>query len=244
MPPGDAAQGDRGVAAADAAVPGLALFDRGFRAARPDQIEAASVAAMPEPMRRDPTSVMPRTDDAQFYQLYFQEPGVAEAELERDVRLSHPPHPVLELRDVSRDAPAIPVTDAVGMVPRRGGFLSRTVEPSTRRPGSPRRTRLLRPGVRPHGLPRRTELVPQHRPQLGAARALRGRARDRPRALRRRRSRNWWCAFRGMDQLLPNLSKFVPQLRRTLMLPGCGHWTQQERPQEVNAAMVDFLRSL
>jgi len=51
-------------------------------------------------------------------------------------------------------------------------------------------------------------------------------------------------AFRGMDQLLPNLSKFVPQLRRTLMLPGCGHWTQQERPQEVNAAMVDFLRSL
>jgi pimeloyl-ACP methyl ester carboxylesterase len=51
-------------------------------------------------------------------------------------------------------------------------------------------------------------------------------------------------AFRGMDQLLPNLSKFVPQLRRTLMLPGCGHWTQQERPQEVNVAMVDFLRSL
>jgi pimeloyl-ACP methyl ester carboxylesterase len=47
-----------------------------------------------------------------------------------------------------------------------------------------------------------------------------------------------------MDQLLPNLSKFVPQLRRTLMLPGCGHWTQQERPQEVNAAMVDFLRTL
>jgi pimeloyl-ACP methyl ester carboxylesterase len=28
------------------------------------------------------------------------------------------------------------------------------------------------------------------------------------------------------------------------MLPGCGHWTQQERPQEVNAALVDFLRSL
>jgi epoxide hydrolase A/B len=28
------------------------------------------------------------------------------------------------------------------------------------------------------------------------------------------------------------------------MLPGCGHWTQQERPAEVNAAMIDFLRSL
>jgi pimeloyl-ACP methyl ester carboxylesterase len=28
------------------------------------------------------------------------------------------------------------------------------------------------------------------------------------------------------------------------MLPGCGHWTQQERPAEVNAAIIDFLRSL
>ena len=51
-------------------------------------------------------------------------------------------------------------------------------------------------------------------------------------------------AFRGMDQLLPNLAKFVPQLRQTIMLPGCGHWTQQERAAEVNAAMIDFLRGL
>ena len=28
------------------------------------------------------------------------------------------------------------------------------------------------------------------------------------------------------------------------MLPGCGHWTQQERPGEVNTAIIDFLRSL
>ena len=28
------------------------------------------------------------------------------------------------------------------------------------------------------------------------------------------------------------------------MLPGCGHWTQQERPGEVNAAIIDFIRSL
>jgi pimeloyl-ACP methyl ester carboxylesterase len=51
-------------------------------------------------------------------------------------------------------------------------------------------------------------------------------------------------AFRGMDQLIPNLGKFVPNLRRTLMLPGCGHWTQQERAPEVSAAMIDFLRTL
>jgi len=29
-----------------------------------------------------------------------------------------------------------------------------------------------------------------------------------------------------------------------LMLPGCGHWTQQERPSEVNAALLEFIRSL
>jgi pimeloyl-ACP methyl ester carboxylesterase len=50
--------------------------------------------------------------------------------------------------------------------------------------------------------------------------------------------------FPGMDELISNLSKFVPELRRTIILPGCGHWTQQERATEVNAAMIDFLGGL
>ena len=50
--------------------------------------------------------------------------------------------------------------------------------------------------------------------------------------------------FRRMEQLLPALKMFVPQLRETIILPGCGHWTQQERAQEVNAAMLSFLQSL
>ena len=50
--------------------------------------------------------------------------------------------------------------------------------------------------------------------------------------------------FRGMDQFLPNLTRFVPALRKTVMLPGCGHWTQQERAEEVNAEMIAFLRGL
>jgi pimeloyl-ACP methyl ester carboxylesterase len=50
--------------------------------------------------------------------------------------------------------------------------------------------------------------------------------------------------FKGMDQLIPNLAKYAPNLRRTIMLPGCGHWTQQERPDEVNAAIIAFLREL
>ena len=51
-------------------------------------------------------------------------------------------------------------------------------------------------------------------------------------------------AFRGMDQLIANLAHFVPQLRDTILLPGCGHWTQQERAPEVNQAMIHFLRQL
>src|SRR6266404_7859596 len=55
---------------------------------RPDRFRA--VASLSVPLRprgpARPTSVMPQTADAQFYQLYFQQPGVAEAELERDPR--------------------------------------------------------------------------------------------------------------------------------------------------------------
>jgi pimeloyl-ACP methyl ester carboxylesterase len=47
-----------------------------------------------------------------------------------------------------------------------------------------------------------------------------------------------------MDQLIPNLKLFVPNLTKTIMLPGCGHWTQQERPNEVNAALIAFLREV
>ncbi|MEA2844781.1 MAG: hypothetical protein QOG78_62, partial [Rhodospirillaceae bacterium] len=56
--------------------------------------------------------------------------------------------------------------------------------------------------------------------------------------------RDMVVAFPGMDQLLANLKRFVPALRNTLMLPGCGHWTQQERPAEVSTAIIEFLRNL
>jgi pimeloyl-ACP methyl ester carboxylesterase len=49
--------------------------------------------------------------------------------------------------------------------------------------------------------------------------------------------------FPGMDQLLPNLGMFVPNLRETVMFPGCGHWTQQERADEVNERLIEFARA-
>jgi len=57
---------------------------------RPDRFRAVGALSVPFRPRSKvrPTSVMPQTADAQFYQLYFQEPGVAEAELERDPRVT------------------------------------------------------------------------------------------------------------------------------------------------------------
>src|SRR5919197_992297 len=57
---------------------------------RPDRFRAVIGLSVPFTPRRPvrPTTVMPQTEDALFYQLYFQTPGVAEAELERDVRAS------------------------------------------------------------------------------------------------------------------------------------------------------------
>ena len=50
-------------------------------------------------------------------------------------------------------------------------------------------------------------------------------------------------AFRGMDQAIFSLAKFVPHLKDTIIRPGCGHWTQQERAAEVNRVMVNSLRT-
>ena len=50
--------------------------------------------------------------------------------------------------------------------------------------------------------------------------------------------------FPGMMRAIEGLKRDVPQLRETILLPGCGHWTQQERAEEVNAALIGFLRGL
>jgi pimeloyl-ACP methyl ester carboxylesterase len=40
------------------------------------------------------------------------------------------------------------------------------------------------------------------------------------------------------------MQEWVPDLRGKLLLPATGHWTQQERPGEVNAAVLEFLSGL
>jgi pimeloyl-ACP methyl ester carboxylesterase len=51
-------------------------------------------------------------------------------------------------------------------------------------------------------------------------------------------------AFPGAAEAIAHLGKTVPGLRAAIILPGCGHWTQQERPAEVSAAVLEFLHAL
>ena len=213
---------------------------------RPDRFRAViglSVPFLPWiPVR--PTTLMPQTDDALFYQLYFQTPGVAEAELERAVRLTIRRLLYSASGDAPRGDAAVGNRAAVGMVPRGGGFLDRMVDPKSLPSwlteadieffaGEFTRTG-FRGGLNWYrNIDRNWELLA---PFAGT--------RVMVPALYVAGDRDLVVAFRGMDQVISNLSTFVPNLRGTVMLPGCGHWTQQERPKEVDAAMIDFLRGL
>ncbi|ANH83808.1 hypothetical protein A8C56_08965 [Niabella ginsenosidivorans] len=37
------------------------------------------------------------------------------------------------------------------------------------------------------------------------------------------------------------MKQVLPNLRKIILLEGCGHWIQQERPQELNTALIRFL---
>jgi pimeloyl-ACP methyl ester carboxylesterase len=54
--------------------------------------------------------------------------------------------------------------------------------------------------------------------------------------------RDFVAASFGED--IKRQAAFVPKLRPVVRLRDCGHWTQQERAPEVNAAMIDFLGSV
>lgn len=44
--------------------------------------------------------------------------------------------------------------------------------------------------------------------------------------------------------LMDAMDPYYADLRKKLVIPGAGHWVQQERPDEVNQAILEFLRSL
>jgi pimeloyl-ACP methyl ester carboxylesterase len=208
---------------------------------RPDRFSA--VIALSPPFRSrgfgdsgPPTTLMPRTENAVFYQLFLQNPA-AEAALERDLRLTFR----YQFYTLSGDRPPSAGIGGLppGMMPRKGGFM--TDPPSlpawvTESDIDVYVKEYARSGF--HGplawwrnIDRGWELMA---PFAGAAVTV-------P-ALYMAGDHDFVAAVFSQD--IAKQSALVPKLRPPIMLAGCGHWTQQERAAEVSAAMIDFLRSL
>jgi pimeloyl-ACP methyl ester carboxylesterase len=45
-------------------------------------------------------------------------------------------------------------------------------------------------------------------------------------------------------EMANGMQTWVPNLRKTVLIEGSGHWTQQEKPEEVNRALLEFLADL
>jgi pimeloyl-ACP methyl ester carboxylesterase len=180
--------------------------------------------------------------EEEFYIEYFQEPGRAEAEIEPDVRgwltgfyLS-----------ASGDAPPLdPSTRATMATIPRGGRM---------------RDRFAQPG--PDGLPK---WLPQDDLDVyvtefeytGFSGGL-NRYRNVQRDWEDLAAFAWQpipvpALFVGGSKDGPTLwgacaidrfSQTLPKLYKSVILDGCGHWTQQERPDEVNRELVEFLQAL
>jgi pimeloyl-ACP methyl ester carboxylesterase len=205
---------------------------------RPDRFRAVAGLSVPFRPRGPaaPTSVMPQTDSEIFYQLYFQAEGVAEKEFRQDVRKTFRS---FVAGRVNKDDPPIS-----SMVPRHGGWLNlRPLPPSlpkwiTEADIDFYVAEFERTGFRGglnwyRNVDRNWELMA---PWSGAKVTV-------P-ALYMAGEQDLVVKFSGMDQLIANLKQFVPKLQKTILLPGCGHWTQQEKPDEVNSALITFLKSL
>jgi pimeloyl-ACP methyl ester carboxylesterase len=46
------------------------------------------------------------------------------------------------------------------------------------------------------------------------------------------------------EQLTGSMSRATEDLRGVVLIPGIGHWVQQEAPEATNAAMLEFLQGL
>jgi pimeloyl-ACP methyl ester carboxylesterase len=212
---------------------------------RPDRFRAVIGLSVPYRPRGgvQPTTVMPQNAEGSFYQLYFQSPGVAETELEADPRASLRKILYSGSGDVPRRNPGV-AHAGVGMVPRSGGFLTRMPDPVTLPPWlndadiDIYTAQFTRSGFRGglnwyRNIDRNWELMA---PYTGAPITV-------P-ALYMAGDLDLVVAFPRMKEVIADLKRFIPELRGSVMLTGCGHWTQQERASEVNAAIIEFLRGL
>jgi soluble epoxide hydrolase / lipid-phosphate phosphatase len=169
------------------------------------------------------------------YILYFQTPGVAEAELERDVARS--------LRGFYQDPPTADASEIRKAPPGvfgrpGGGLLDRFADRAHGRFLTDKDFEVFVNAFRKSGF----------RGGLNWYRCI---------------DRNWEESEGQVDrveqpalmitaeldvvlrpEMAEGMTTWVPNLRKTVLIKGSGHWTQQEKPAEVNAAILDFLSDM
>jgi pimeloyl-ACP methyl ester carboxylesterase len=201
---------------------------------RPDLFSCVAGLSVPPPFRGRgrPLDSLRENGISNFYWQYFQKPGVAEAEFERDIGLTMR---ALLGRGFSDPAASL-------FVEENKGFL-----------GNARADQVLPDWLSETDLAYFAEAykVSGFRGGLNWYRNL---------------DRNWDLTSPWQDAQIHQPSLFIagskdsvitgligakrvldmervlPNLKQKLIIGGAGHWIQQERPEEVNAALIRFLK--
>ena len=209
---------------------------------RPDVIRAVVGMSVPfaPPGRVEMLSALRQAGIHDFYLQYFQTPGLAEAELERDVGAS--------IRRIhfgaSGEGQALLGRPVFGALEPGKGFLDHLVEPHSLPDWwSPAdmghyTTEFARTGFRGglnwyRNIKRSWELLAPWRGQVihQPSMFIAGASDD-------------VLKFPSSKPQIENFSKTLPGLRGCHILEGAGHWIQRERAHAVNSLVIDFLNGL
>jgi len=203
---------------------------------RPDLFTAVAGLSVPPPWRgrARPLDSLRDAGIRNFYWQYFQTPGVAEAEFERDVARTMR---ALLGRGFSDPAASLRVEDGKGFLGDTSADrplpdwlseadLAHFID-SYRQSG-------FRGGLNWYrNIDRNWELTaPWHGAQIHQPSLFIAGSND--------------SVITGLigAKRVANLGQVLPNLKGKLIIDGAGHWIQQERPAEVNAALIGFLKDV
>ncbi len=211
---------------------------------RPDRFRAVAGMSVPFVPRTPmaPTKLFEAMAGDRFmYILYFQEPGKAERELEADARRS--------LRTILYSGSgSVPADHAWNFqLPKSAGFLTGMTDPEhlpawlSEEDLSVYAGEFGRTGFRGglnwyRNFDRNWELMaPWQGAKVTVPSFFIGGLRDMVVT---------GPGGSGEGPMVKALPSFVSDLRGKVLIPGAGHWNQQEAPAETNAALLDFLKQL
>jgi pimeloyl-ACP methyl ester carboxylesterase len=205
---------------------------------RPDLFRAVAGLSVPyaPPGRVDLITSLDNAGIHDFYMQYFQAPGVAEAELDRDLAAS------IRRIHYSGSGDATP-RNTFGRL-GQGGLLDNTCEPDTLPAwlGADDVATYAAAYAR-HGFRGGLNWYRNLRRNTALLSPWRGQPIRQP-SLFIAGTRDDVLKFPASQGQIDAYTRTLPGLRGCHLLEGAGHWIQRERAAAVSALLIDFLRSL